>query len=238
MRRPLVLAAIPTAEIRLEVLEGLPNHGWRVLVAGTHREIPALAFQHEPDVLLLETNPGDAIELALAALRIPRLALALTPDRTTLLQLHRELKICNCLPLPLNLDLLAASLDAVHFSSEKNLLETSETRFEPRSGEKQEHWLLSITTWTLTTPQGLPIRLTQAETIFLATLAQSPGATVARPAMISALGHNIDYYDTRRIDTMLSRLRQKISREGSANLPVRSIHSVGYAFAASINLKD
>ncbi len=238
MRRPLVLAAIPTAEIRLEVLEGLPNHGWRVLVAGTHREIPALVFQHEPDVLLLETNPGDAIELALAELRIPRVAITRKPNRTTLLQLHRELKICNCLQTPLDMELLAASLDAVHFSSEKQVQETSDTHFETRSSEKQERWLLSRTNWTITTPQGLPIRLTQAETTFLATLAQSPGATVARPAMISALGHNIDYYDARRIDTMLSRLRQKISREGSANLPVRSIHSVGYAFAASINLKD
>lgn len=238
MRQPLVLAAVQTAEIRLQVLEGLPNHGWRVLVAGMHREIPALAFQHEPDVLLLETHAGDAPEPALAVLRIPRLALALAPNRTTLLQLHRELKICNCLPLPLDLDLLAASLDALHFSREKNRVETSETRFEPRSGEKQEPWLLSSTTWTITTPQGLSIRLTQAETTFLAALAKSPGAPVPRPAMISALGHNIDYYDARRIDTMLSRLRQKINREGNANLPVRAIHSVGYAFAASIAIQD
>ena len=55
--------------------------------------------------------------------------------------------------------------------------------------------------------------------------------------MIAALGHNVEYYDSRRLDTLVSRLRIKINRGGS-NLPVRSIHSVGYAFVAPIVLED
>lgn len=236
---PVLLAALTEAEPRLQLLDGLPHYGWRVLIASTAKEIPALAFQHTPDALLLDAGIVAADIPALEAVRIPRIVLGAAPNRKQRLNLHRELKVCSWLPLPLDVELLAAQLDAVIFGNRAEADPPPEGRHELlRAGEETEGWMLACTTWMLTPPQGKPVRLTQAETTFLATLAGSPGEPVLRPAMVVALGHNVQYYDTRRLDTMISRLRQKISRDAGVALPVRSIHSVGYAFAASIILAD
>ncbi len=80
------------------------------------------------------------------------------------------------------------------------------------------------------------LRLTQQEAAFIAALAETPGIAVARKRIIEAMGHDIDYYDPRRLDTLLSRLRNKLAKEGESSLPVRSIHSIGFAFAAPIRV--
>lgn len=54
--------------------------------------------------------------------------------------------------------------------------------------------------------------------------------------MIAALGHDTEYFDSRRLDTMVSRLRIKVNKSSTVTLPVRSIHAVGYAFVAPIRL--
>ncbi len=105
-------------------------------------------------------------------------------------------------------------------------------------GEVLGTWLLNRTAWSITPPDAEPIRLTQSETTFIATLAEDPGAPVPRPRMIAALGHNVDYYDSRRLDTMVSRLRLKVGKDGTPPLPVRCIHAVGYAFVAPISVED
>jgi DNA-binding response OmpR family regulator len=235
---PMLLAALTEAGERRQLLDGLPHYGWRVLIATAADEVAALAFQHTPDVLLLDADIVVAPIPALEAVHVPRVVLCAEPDREQRLRLHREIRACAWLSRPLDLELLAAQLDAAVFGCQDEAASPVEVRQELRAGEDAGEWLISRTTWMLSPPQGTPVRLTQAETTFLAMLAENPGEPVPRPAMIVALGHNVDYYDTRRLDTLISRLRQKVSRDSGVPLPVRSIHSVGYAFAASITLTD
>jgi len=235
---PTLLIALNFSEERLKILEGMPHFGWRVLTAGHANELPALAFQHQPNLLLFDLEIAQALDATQESIRIPRiLALSQPPDRALSLDLHRRYRACAFISLPADLEILAAQADAILFTTDFRGAEASEAQ-ESRFGDAQQPWLLIRTTWLLTTPTGLPVRLTQSESTFLATLAENPGEPVSRRTMIVALGHNVDYYDMRRLDMLVSRLRQKIQREGGCSLPVRSIHSVGYSFAAPVQLQD
>jgi DNA-binding response OmpR family regulator len=233
---PLLLAAIANDDMRIQVLDGLPCFGWRVLTASAANEISGLINQHEPDALVVDVAMADRGAGVLRSLPLLRVALVPEGDIETKLTLLRALKINACLDLPLNLELVAASLDGLLRLSKPDAADEN-SLVKSRAGEDMPPWSLSRTTWTLTPPGLASMHLTQSETTFISTLAESPGNPVSRPQMIAALGHNVEYYDSRRLDTLVSRLRIKINRGGS-NLPVRCIHSVGYAFVAPIVLED
>lgn len=235
-QRPLLLAAIASDDLRLQILEGLTDFGWRVLTASTGKEIPGLVSQHSPDVLVVDPDMADRAAGNIRSLPMLRVALVPPGETEKCMVLLRAIKINVCLTFPVAFELLAASLDGLLRLSKPDA-EDQDGLTKSRLGESIAAWSLSSTTWMLTPPGLPPLQLTQAETTFLATLAQNPGIPVPRPQMIAALGHNIDYYDSRRLDTLVSRLRVKISRSGAV-LPIRSIHSVGYAFVAAIMLED
>lgn len=227
-----LLVAISDEALRLQILEGMPNHGWRVLLAGSSAEISALLLQHQPDILMLAPEM-EAPELILSAFQIPCVALQTRPDDAEAVRLMRTRGMAACFAPPLNLERLAAALTAL-----RRLVHPSDSAgrrlLHPRHDEVAESWVLHLASWALLAPGGELIRLNQAETSFLASLAQKPGQAVSRKAMVAALGHDMEYFDLRRLDTMVSRLRVKVNKNSNVTLPVRSIHSVGYAFVAPI----
>ena len=234
---PLLLAAVSDLDLRLAVLDGLAAYGWRVMTASTGEEIPALIVQHAPDGLLVDPPLADRAASIIRSLPMLRVALISRGETETGITLIRALKINACLELPLNMAYLAATLDGLLRLSKPAAGEEGNL-IRPRGGDEPAVWTLSRTAWMLT-PQGASaVQLNQAETTFMATLAEHPGAPVSRPQMIAALGHNVDYYDSRRLDTLVSRLRLKVQRDSGQPLPVRSIHSVGYAVVAQIVLED
>lgn len=105
-----------------------------------------------------------------------------------------------------------------------------------RSEDQACRWQLLATSWNLLGPNGKAVVLTKAEMSFLQALAESPGDAVARSRLIADMGHSVDYYDARRMDTFVSRLRQKVAAGCGIPLPLRSIHAYGYAFAAPIGI--
>lgn len=107
-----------------------------------------------------------------------------------------------------------------------------------RAGEEESLWRLDSTHWILTAPSGRTVKLTHTETSFLLALATCPGEAMARSGIIAAMGHKPDYYDSRRLDTLVSRLRQKVEKSLGTPLPVRSAHAYGYAFASSIEFES
>lgn len=93
-------------------------------------------------------------------------------------------------------------------------------------------WMLNEMHWSLTTPNGLCVKLTQSEIRFLKPLMQLPGAPVEREALVSSLGHKPDYYDARRMEVMVRRLRKKIEQLGDDTLPVDTVYGRGFVFTA------
>ncbi|MBV5328257.1 MAG: response regulator transcription factor [Chlorobium sp.] len=85
------------------------------------------------------------------------------------------------------------------------------------------------------TPLGISVNLTAQENIVMQLLLATPGETVLRPTIFSALGHFDDEYASKRIETLLSRLRSKVRvHDPNTELPIRARHGMGYAFLADL----
>ncbi len=55
--------------------------------------------------------------------------------------------------------------------------------------------------------------------------------------LIASLGENPSEFDQRRLDKEMSRLRQKVHAEIGLELPVQTVHGIGYVFTAEAILK-
>lgn len=105
-------------------------------------------------------------------------------------------------------------------------------------GERAEAWCLFKTSWELATPSGRRVKLTLSEHAVLERLAHSPGLAVKRSELAEALGHSTAYYDFRRMEVLVRRLRSKVREQLGETLPLETAHSVGYAFIAPIIISD
>jgi len=101
----------------------------------------------------------------------------------------------------------------------------------------QPSWTLDSQSWNLLSPQGQAVKLTHSEQVLLIELARSPGASVAREVLITALGQNPEIYDPRRMEIMVRRLRNKAKETLGYELPLETAHRKGYAFTAPISVK-
>ena len=93
-------------------------------------------------------------------------------------------------------------------------------------------WRLRGDGWSLLAPNGQTIALTASERIVLQMLFGQPGAAVRRDAIITALGHQPDYYLDHRLDMLISRLRKKVRTTAGLSLPLKTVRSVGFILAA------
>lgn len=199
-----------------------------------------------PESLPAETD-GDCSFLVLdieAAENLSSVAAAHTSRRIVLIpagspkdavRALTEFRAVALLESPPHPDVLVATLDSLC----QRLGCQSHRAKEPiRAGEESNFWHLISKRWSLVSPAGRMVGLSYAETNFLLTLARLPGEAVLRRDLIVALGHKPDYYDSRRLDTFASRLRQKVASGCGTQLPLRSIHAYGYAFASPIIAED
>jgi two-component system OmpR family response regulator len=100
----------------------------------------------------------------------------------------------------------------------------------------QALWTLRKLQWTLESPQGLAIKLTHSESVLLSRLAQTPGQAVSRNELVTCLGHDPESYDFRRMEILVRRLRNKAHDALGFDLPMETVHKLGYAFTAPVQM--
>lgn len=101
--------------------------------------------------------------------------------------------------------------------------------------EVDAFWTFDRSGQRLVAPTGASIKLSGREAAFVDRLARAGGETASRDELTSALGyHEIDS-ESRRVDAVLRRLRQK-AREANIELPVHAVHSLGFRFAAKLSI--
>ena len=105
-------------------------------------------------------------------------------------------------------------------------------------GQAPTTWLLDETGWRLLAPDGRPLKLTHSEHVLLQRLAQSSGQAVSKEELAISLGHNPDHYDFRRLEILVRRLRNKAKDTWDITLPLDTVHRLGYAFTANIQIKS
>ena len=92
-------------------------------------------------------------------------------------------------------------------------------------------WGLDAGSRLLTAPKGQPVELTGAENLLLQTLMSANGQVLDREQLCRALAPSGDPTDTRRLDTLISRLRTKVEVQTGCVLPIQTFRNLGYAYA-------
>ncbi|WP_195763713.1 response regulator transcription factor [Duganella guangzhouensis] len=98
-------------------------------------------------------------------------------------------------------------------------------------------WVISLNQWELSFSNYFRISLTLKELMFLESLAVSPGSPVKKKIILEKIYQRNDFYSSRSLDSLVRRLRSKIEQAGM-NIPIKTVHSVGYCFAGDIILNE
>jgi DNA-binding response OmpR family regulator len=107
-------------------------------------------------------------------------------------------------------------------------------RLKSSAASLETFWRFDLKLSALRTPQGIRIHLTAQECTVMRLLVARSGETVSRSEIFSALGHYDDEYASKRLETLLSRLRSKVRMlDPEVELPIRARHGRGYAFLAA-----
>lgn len=85
---------------------------------------------------------------------------------------------------------------------------------------------------------GQHLELTRSETLLLSRLARATGQQATRQQLVEALGENYRDYDPRRLEAIISRLRQKLTRAGITAEALRAIRHTGYILTVPISERD
>lgn len=102
--------------------------------------------------------------------------------------------------------------------------------------ETELRWQLNIQNWTLTSPNNKEFKLTEREYRLLHILISAQGQTITKTYIIDQiLGKHI-YNGNERLDLLITRLRKKTQRITNEILPIKTAHTVGYAFTALVTV--
>jgi len=118
---------------------------------------------------------------------------------------------------PVEMELLAATLHSLA------------RRLHGRSsGPAPKIWQLGSNDWCLVSPRGREIALTRAERQVVRRLMATPGEVVTRVELIATLTDNIYDFDTHRLESLVYRLRRKVTDTCGESLPLAAAHGAGY----------
>lgn len=225
---PRVLVIEDEPELREAMVSYLSIEGFQAGGVGTLGEARAELAHTLPDILVLDLGLPDGEGLTL--LGHPTLAtkgLIITSARSRIEDrlIATKLGADVYLVKPIELEELSLVI--------RNLYR----RLQGESPRQEPSWVLNKLNWTLTAPNEKSIQLTQSEVLVLKELAKSVGHGVGRELLIHCLGHNPQYYDWRRMEALMRRLRNKCEDLLGCSLPLRSVHGVGYALTEAIRIQ-
>lgn len=227
MTRPIRVILVDDEEdFRIPVARFLTRAGMTVAGVDSVEALETLLETDAADVIILDVNlPGESGLDAVHRLRrrtsaglIMVTARSDVEDRVTGLDRGAD----GYLGKPVDLRELAASI--------RNLARRLEQPSEP------EAWVFDGRAWTLTTPEGQAVTLTQTECLLVAALVEQAGEPVARDILADAVGLKLRDGEDRRLDVVVSRLRAKVRAVGA--LPIRAVRNVGYVFPLPVQRLD
>ena len=97
-------------------------------------------------------------------------------------------------------------------------------------------WVLTAKDWVLTSPQGKSLQLTTHELMFVQQLIRADGQPVSKRELTEHLFGSRVQNGAERLNLLLTRLRKKAAEAYDEPLPVKTLHQIGYAFAAEAQL--
>jgi len=234
---PRILVVDDDPEIRKLLARYIESQGFRVALAATCAELRERLATAQIDLIVLDVMLPDGSGLEICRnlraerSRIPIILLtALKEDVDRIIGL--EIGADDYLGKPFNPRELIARVRAVLRRRGEVLPQASETkiyRFEGFTADPQ--------TRRVTDPQGSDVALTGAEFDLLKTFLERPGRVLSRDQLLDLTrGREADTLD-RSIDVLVSRLRRKLTGDGTAQL-FKTVRNGGYQLAAKVEVQD
>jgi len=106
---------------------------------------------------------------------------------------------------------------------------------EAADDARPDGWRIDAGRQQLISPDGVAIPLSGRELMLLERMAEAGGDTVPRLALAQRLGYGDVSAESRSLDAVLRRLRQK-SADCGVELPLRAVHAVGLRFMGRLHL--
>ena len=182
---------------------------------------------HDYDILILDLNlsDGDGLDWLSHNSQLLNKGLIIVTARDTLADRYAGIKAGAdaYLTKPVPLEIISAT---AHNLS-KRLKNTSTSS-----------WHISSRNWLLTSPDQQTVKLSHSEALLMQCIAKTPHDIITRERLILSLGHSADYYDARRLEIMIRRLRRKILKSFGFDLPLETVHGKGFSFTAHLQLLD
>ena len=215
-----VLLLDDEAELREEIAAFLEKRSWTVTQAGTVAQFKQLASQVEMAIIDVMLPDGSGFEAAgwLRARQrdcgiVMLTARGETQDKISGLQGGADHYLVKPVKL-LELDAILRALGRRVAGS----------------------WRLDLYTRALFAPDGRRLAVSQTEIRLLELLARHPAEPVSRRQIAERFGYEWLDYDERRLETVVSRLRQRWRGEAQSELPLKTVHRIGYAFTEPLSL--
>jgi len=237
------------APLRTDLVEYLSACGHDVVGCADGKELDCCLDAQVIDVIILDINlPGEGGFSIAGRLRshsevgiIMLTARGLNVDRVVGLEVGADVYMVK----PVELRELEAQVRTL--SRRMRAAAVAQQSGAPQSGALADaaaaplsvptEWIYDQLTWTLISPEGKSIKLTGNERVFVSLLVSRPGEPVSRDDIFRALGKRGWDPADRSVDSMVRRLRAKGEAALGRVLPIESVHSIGYAFAAAVGLR-
>lgn len=234
--KPSVAIVEDDADQLHSIEEFLVDAGYRAWGVGS-AEAFYRRFMAEPvDVVILDIGlPGeDGLAVANLLRDKPDVAVIILSARDSLQERVEGLRAGadRYLVKPVNLLELVANIDAAGHRLSLGRGATGQAPAAPAPAPPAAAWTLSVTDWTLASPQGEVMPLTTHEYLFLQQLLEAQGQPVTKRELTDRIFGARVPNGSERLNLLVTRLRKKATEAFSQPLPLKTLHQIGYAFTA------
>lgn len=234
MAVPRVLVVEDNPDLRIEIVDYLKFCNFEVGSAGSVQEMAQALRKDSWSILLLDlTLPdGDGLDAARELRKQYGLKLGIVmvtarghvEDRIEGITAGADAYLIK----PINLKELRATINHLQLRLRPHAIA------EPVATT----WQLDPQSLELICPNAARIPLTVTESSLLKALLDKRGQPITRDALCDCLPPGSSQDDTRRLDSILSRLRSKAKKEAGVNLPIHTLRNKGYTFAGNRRASD
>lgn len=237
MAQASILIVDDDAALRETLEDFLGAEGYDTLQAGSVSDARAQLSHGEPDLLLLDINMPGGDGLTLAAELRARTALPIIilsgkgsmVDRVVGLEVGAD----DYLAKPFELRELLARVRAVLRRAKPVMAPVAEPDVQVRQAHF-DAFILTPSRRNLSTNAGVSIELTGAEFNLAMTLVERPNRVLTREVIGNAM-HKDDWESfDRSVDTLVSRLRRKLTRHATQPNLIQTVRGEGYVLASPV----
>ncbi|HEY5803369.1 MAG TPA: response regulator transcription factor [Lysobacter sp.] len=204
------------------LLPGLTHYGFVVHGVETAAALYEYLRNDAPDIVVLDVGLPDADGFSVAqAVRalLPDIGIIMLTGHGAMSDQVRGLSqgADAYLVKPAQVDLLAATV--------RSLMRRLRGSVTPVPARR---WQFDATDWCLISPMGRTVALSSTEQRVMNCLASALGQLVTRDQLVAAVADDVHSYDPHRIESLLHRLRRKVTSQCGEPLPLTSVHGKGY----------